>query len=340
MFDPRVLTALRQAGDQAFRQLTLVEDELNRRFADSEDAVSALMLAVASGEPLLLIGPPGTGKSRLIRAFCGLTGLLDETDPARDHPDYFEYLLTPFTEPSELFGFYDIPRAMKGELVRIDSGMMQHAIVVYLDEVFNGSSAILNSILAFLNERVFHDRGMRHPVRLECLLAATNQIPEAPELRAVFDRFTLRCQLRNIEARPESLGTLLRKGWTETYSRHRALPDCADLFARVANFRGVMTRMTSEGLLVPESNHPFYRSLAQMVQQARQYDLSEMSNRRLVKMVHIMVMHRLYRATRAEEPLDAALSLGSEQLTLIPRYFLDLEDEEIAYKLERVAARA
>ena len=151
---------------------------------------------------MLLIGPPGTVKSRLIRAFCELIGLMDESDS--NNRDYFEYLLTPFTEPGELFGYYDISKATKGTLERMDKGMIQHARVVYLDEVFNGSSAILNSILAFMNERIFHDRGERKPVALQCLFAATNRIPETPVLSAFFDRFLLRCKVENVRAMTEA----------------------------------------------------------------------------------------------------------------------------------------
>ncbi len=71
---------------------------------------------------------------------------------------------------------------------RADEGMMQNARVVYLDEVFNGSYAILNSIIAFMNERVFHDRGDIKPVAMECLFSATNQIPETSDMRAIFVR--------------------------------------------------------------------------------------------------------------------------------------------------------
>ena len=61
---------------------------------------------------MLLIGPPGTGKSRLIRAFCQSIGLLHDksmqvagvtggrTKEVDKNESYFEYLLTPFTEPA------------------------------------------------------------------------------------------------------------------------------------------------------------------------------------------------------------------------------------------------
>jgi MoxR-like ATPase len=337
MFNPKILQKLANEHQDVFKILAHIEKILNRRFADLEPAIGALCLAVASGEPFLLIGPPGTGKSRLVRAFCGLIGLLNEDDPTQDHHLYFEYLLTPFTEPGELFGFYDIEKAMRGgKLERPREGMMQHARVVYLDEVFNGSSAILNSLLAFMNERVFHDRNVRSRVAMQCLFAATNRVPEAPELQAVFDRFLLRCHVYNAESKVAKISSLLGKGWNETYSRHPAKKDFTALLEKLAVFRQRVIQYTTAGYLKPEPTHDFYKALTRQVHMARQYDLSEMSNRRMVKLIHLMLVHRVYEAVRKGET-NKELWLGPNQLELLPMYILDRADEEIVQKMTAAA---
>lgn len=342
MFDSKILSGLVKKYQSPFEQLGDIETELNRRFTELEDPIRALVLSVASGEPLLLVGPPGTAKSRLIRAFCGLIGLLNEDDLSKDHPGYFEYLLTPFTEPGELFGFYDISKAPEGtlHLHRMEEGMMHKAKVVYLDEVFNGSSAILNSILAFLNERIFHDRGVRKKVAMQCLFAATNQIPETPELRAIFDRFVLRCTVDNVAAEAKPIGKLIHKGWLETYGHHKRIPRSSRLLDRMEAFRKEVISLTVQKKLVPKDSsgdQQFYDQLAQLVQHARQYDLSEMSNRRLVKATHIMLVHRVYEAVRLKEK-DPNISLRPDELELLPRYFLDHVDEEVVQKMERLVS--
>ena len=339
MFDVNSMAQLATAHKETLQQLASVEKALTQRFAYQEQTVRALILAAAAGEPLLMVGPPGTGKSRMIRAFCGLVGLLDENHTDGDHPDYFEYLLTPFTEPSELFGYYDIPSAMKGKLVRMEDGMMQHARVVYLDEVFNGSSAILNAILAFLNERVFHDRGLRKKVRLECLFGATNHIPDAAELRAVLDRFVLRTHLDHVPAAAPDMAHLLKKGWPETFAevRHETIHN--NLLERLAAMRNDLRRMTSEGALQPKEDHPIYRRLAQMISAARQYGLSQMSNRRLIKLVYVMLVHRLYAWAAGEDNAKNPV-MGEQDLLLLPRYFLDNSDPEISARMERGAIQS
>ncbi len=338
MFNPKVLHKLAVEHRETFLYLARVETILNDRFADLDAAVGGLCLAAAGGEPFLLIGSPGTGKSRLVRAFCGLMGLLNEDDPEQDNRLYFEYLLTPFTEPGELFGFYDIEKAMKGgKLERPKDGMMQHSRVVYLDEVFNGSSAILNSLLAFMNERLFHDRNERRRVPMQCLFAATNHVPEAPEMRAIFDRFLLRCHVFNLEAKTDKLGLLMRKGWHETYSRREQDKGFAGLLDRLEAFRTRVMAYTTAGHLAPDPAHDFYKALTRQVHFARQYELSEMSNRRLVKLSHLMLIHRIYEAVKKDEVGKVELTLGPAQLELLPLYFLDRADEEMIQKMVSAA---
>jgi MoxR-like ATPase len=56
---------------------------------------------------------------------------------------------------------------------------------------FKGSSAILNTMLTILNEKTFHNGGVTK-VPLQTVYAASNEIPQAEELSAFYDRFVLR----------------------------------------------------------------------------------------------------------------------------------------------------
>ncbi len=70
-----------------------IEQVMNDRYMQRERVVRGLIIALLSGENMLLIGPPGTAKSAIVE---DLSKLIDST--------YFSHLLTRFSVPEELFG--------------------------------------------------------------------------------------------------------------------------------------------------------------------------------------------------------------------------------------------
>jgi MoxR-like ATPase len=322
VFDSGKVLELATRHRDTLRALQQVESALAERFDGLEDAILALILAVASGEPLLLVGPPGTAKSKLIKTFCSLVGV------DRAHPDhrYFEYLLTPFTEPGELFGFYDPSKLTRdGKLERInEQSMMQNAEIVFLDEVFKGSSAILNSLLSFMNERIFYDRGQPNAVPLQCLFGATNELPDSSELHAVWDRFALRCRVDNAAATGASIEAMLRKAWPLTYGAEIEGPVVPDLLHGLRALRADISALAS--VFAPAQS--VLPVLAQLVQLARSHGLSQVSNRRLVKFTYVMLIHRVYDVVRSDQPYVDGSAIRPEELNLLPRYFLDDDTRE------------
>jgi MoxR-like ATPase len=322
VFDSTRVLEIVNAHYRTLQDLQRVHRDLDRRFAGLEDATLALILSAASGEPLLLIGPPGTAKSMLIKTFCELVGVDREGSASR----YFEYLLTPFTEPGELFGFYDPSKLTKeGTLERIHAdSMMQSAHVVFLDEVFKGSSAILNALLSFMNERAFYDRGRRHSVPLQCLFAATNELPDSDELRAIWDRFSLRCRVDNVAADRSRIADMLTKAWPLTYGAGSPVPSAPHLLEELQALREAIRDAT--GLFDPEPDT--LGVVTQLVELARVHGLSRVSNRRMVKFIYVMLVHRVYDCVRTGDASASAIALRPEELQLLPKYFLDEESHE------------
>jgi MoxR-like ATPase len=123
----------------------------------------------------------------------------------------FDYLLTRFTEPNELFGPFDIRKLREGELITNTEGMLPEASLVFLDELLNANSAILNSLLMVLNERVFRRGRETRPLPLLMAIGTSNRLPEDDTLGALFDRFLLRVRCDNVA--PERIQDVLLAGW-------------------------------------------------------------------------------------------------------------------------------
>jgi MoxR-like ATPase len=181
-----------QAEAQGLRErLNRFRLALGRHFVDKQPLIDLMLVAAVAQEPLLLVGPPGTAKSDLVVKFKDALGI--------EGHDYFEYLLTRFTEPSEVLGPIDINELRSGRYIRRERGKLPTARLVFLDEIFKASSAILNALLTVINERKFYQDGVPVPVRLKILFAATNEIPEHSELGALKDRFVLKAACRSVQ---------------------------------------------------------------------------------------------------------------------------------------------
>jgi MoxR-like ATPase len=181
-------------------KLLAVLQHLKNTFVDKDEIIDLMGICLVGRENLFLLGPPGTAKSATVRE---LSKLLDGKT--------FEYLLTRFTEPNELFGPFDIRKLRDGELVTNTEGMLPEASLIFLDELLNANSAILNSLLMVLNEKIFRRGRETRQLPALMVIGASNHLPEDEALQALFDRFLIRVRCDNVD--PQHLNALLNAGW-------------------------------------------------------------------------------------------------------------------------------
>ena len=165
--------------------------DLSLWFVNRSVEIDLMTICAAAQEPLLFVGSPGTAKSDLVLKWVESVGLGES--------DAFEYMLTKFTEPSEILGPIDIDLLKQGRFVRRTKGKLPEAKVAFLDEIFKINSAILNLLLTIVNERKFYQDGEPLPVPLQVLFAATNDIPDQGELDALSDRFIIKVETKAVK---------------------------------------------------------------------------------------------------------------------------------------------
>jgi MoxR-like ATPase len=183
-----------------------------------ETLVELVVLCAVAREHLLVVGPPGTAKSEAVRRIArGLGGA------------YFEYLIGRFTEPAEIFGPVNLRRLKEGFVETETAGMLPEAEIAFLDEVFLGSTAILNTLLTILNERTFRRGHTIMDCPLRVCVGASNQLPDDEHLAALADRFLVRAFVEPIG--DSGLEELLSSGWSLGRAADGTAASLADLDA-------------------------------------------------------------------------------------------------------------
>lgn len=260
MFDPQYTSLI--------NNLLQVTQQLKQKFVGKDDIIDLMGICLAGRENLFLLGPPGTAKSAMVKELSRLL-----------HGRTFEYLLTRFTEPNELFGPFDIRKLRDGELVTNTEGMLPEAHLIFLDELLNANSAILNSLLMVLNEKVFRRGRENRALPVVMIVGASNHLPEDESLQALFDRFLIRVRCDYVD--PALLTQVLDAGWNlEKKTEETATGITAEEVVRIQSLIGQVDL---------QDIRPAYLNLIEMLRNAGVL----VSDRRAVKLQRLIAASAL-----------------------------------------------
>ena len=253
-------------------------DPVKKQFIGKDEIIDLLGITLVARENLFLHGPPGTAKSAIVHALA-----------RRIVGKSFDYLLTRFTEPNELFGPFDISRLKEGELVTNTKGMLPEAEIIFLDELFNANSAILNNLLTALNERTFRRGRESYQLPALTFVGASNNLPEDETLRALFDRFLIRASCGPVD--DDQLRAVLATGWK---SEGTGNPEPTITAAEIRELQSLIPQVD-----LSDSTDIYL----ELIQKLRQAGL-DLSDRRAVRLQRVIASSAILSGRLATRPND------------------------------------
>jgi MoxR-like ATPase len=183
--------------------------------------------------------------------------------------------------------------------------MLPEANLIFLDELLNANSAILNSLLMILNEKVFRRGRETRDLPVLMIVGASNHLPEDEALNALFDRFLLRVRCDYVPT--DMLNNVLDAGWK--MEKKQLAEDAATIrYEDVVHLQNLVQHVDIQ-LIRPQ--------YIQLIQQMRNAGIP-VSDRRAVKLQRLIAASALLSKRMVAMPSDI----------WILRYIWDTDEQE------------
>ncbi len=194
-----------EIGKPNSKIMNKIEIKGNRTFDTSlmgkEEVFRLLSLAESLRLGVLLVGPPGTGKTKIVTDYT--KGMFDLTkdEEIRHFNEEGVFMLETDegTKSSEIKGVVNLEKLVTQNKYEIDSHITQ-ADTIIINEVDKASSALRNSLLGIMNERVLFNGKDKVKCNWRLFVATCNEIPKDEIGSPFWDRFALKLTVGRLGA--------------------------------------------------------------------------------------------------------------------------------------------
>lgn len=177
--------------------------EINTNLINKKEVFKMLALAHSTGLPILLIGSPGVGKTKIVLDYAKSwikENFIDkvfilETDEG--------------TKSSEIKGIPDMESIFKENKYKLNTPIVDSDVII-VNEIDKASSNIRNSLLGIMNERILFNGKEKLDCNWKLFIGTCNEIPKEEVNSPFWDRFILKYEVSRVSA--GDISTYFSKG--------------------------------------------------------------------------------------------------------------------------------
>ena len=181
------------------KQLALLEKELNAVFLERDSLIRLMLTSIIAKANGFLGGPPGTGKTSLVKAVTSAFGGFT-----------FYYLFGATTTPDEIIVSIDLVALQNGAFQRDLDRKLVLSDTAIADEIWKCNSPTLNSMLGIVLDKEYVNGKQVVQSSLNSLWGCSNELPQDESLNALWDRLALRYWVTNV-SRPAKKVLMMRQ---------------------------------------------------------------------------------------------------------------------------------